>query len=139
MLEYRFRQILTIAYVKLEKRGDILAKEKEFIFPMNYKKKEKFLGFIDYKTLGVIGVVGFVTFSILRRIEIGIAVRVSIFIIAVGFFSILMLIGVNGESMLDFLYFIMKYLMKEKVYVYRKTEEKEVYNKCESLLKRGFR
>jgi len=111
--------------------------EKEFIFPMNYKNKEKFLGIIDYKVLIVIGIIAASMFFILKNIEVDIVVRVSIFIVVVGFFSILILIGVNGENMLDFLYFMLKYLKNEKVYVYRKSEESGSI--CESLLKRGLR
>lgn len=109
---------------------------KEFIFPMNYKKKEKFLGFIDYKTLTVIGIISVVCWLLLKKFELKLTVKIGVFITIVGFFSILILIGVNGENMLDFLYFMGKYLIHEKVYVYRKDEEKEV-NKCEKLLKRG--
>ena len=116
-----------------------MAKEKEFIFPLNYKKKEKFLGFIDYRTLGLIIFLGFIVFSVLKNIEIGMVIKVSVFITVVGFFSVLILVGVNGENMLDFLYFVMKYFIREKVYVYRKTEDKEVNDICRNLLKRGFR
>lgn len=115
-----------------------MLKEKEFIFPMNYKKKEKFLGFVDYKTLIVIGIIAFFCWWLLKNIELKMTIKVSIFIIVVGFFSVLIMIGINGENMLDFLYFVSKYLMHEKVYVYRRDDEEEV-NRCEKLLKHGFK
>ncbi len=114
-------------------------KERDFIFPMNYKSKEKFLGLIDYKTLAAIACLAILTFFILKGLEMKVAVKVSIFIIIVGFFTILILVGVNGENMLDFLYFIIKYLINEKIYVYRKTDDKEDYGICERLLKHGFK
>ena len=114
-------------------------KEKEFVFPMNYKKKEKFLGFIDYKCVVVIFVFAFLIFSILKDLELNITVKVSVFIVVVGFFSVFILIGVNGENMLSFLYFMLKYLLKEKVYVYRKTIDKERKMICENLLKHGLK
>lgn len=60
-------------------------------------------------------------------------VKVTIFIITVGFLAILLIVGVNGENMLDFLWFMLKYLIRERTYVYRKTEEE--VGVCESLLK----
>ena len=116
-----------------------MTKEKEFIFPMNYKKKEKFLGFIEYKSLGVIAILSLLIFLVLKNIKLSLIISVSIFIAVVGFFSILILVGVNGENMIDFIYFIGKFSINEKVYVYRKTEEKRRVNICESLLKRGFK
>lgn len=113
-----------------------MREDKEFIFPMNYKEKEKFLGIVDYKTLILIGFLAFITFLILKNLDISITVRISIFVVTVGFFSILMLVGVNGESMLAFICFVIKYLVNEKVYVYRKTEDRR--NKlCINLLKHG--
>jgi len=103
-----------------------LEKDREFIFPMNYKNKEKFLGIIDYRTLGVILLFSIVIFFILKNFEIELVFKVSIFIMVVGFFSILILVGINGENMLDFLYFMIKYAVNEKVYVYRKVSDKEV-------------
>ena len=61
-------------------------------------------------------------------------VKVTIFIITVGFLAILLIVGVNGESMLDFLWFMFKYFIRERTYVYRKTEEE--VGVCENLLKR---
>ena len=101
-----------------------MTNEREFIFPMNYKKKEMFLGFIDYKTLTVIGIFSGIMFFILKNITADITIKISLFIIVVGFFSILILVGVNGENMLEFLYFVGKYLINEKIYLYRKTEER---------------
>jgi len=116
-----------------------LAEEKEFVFPMNYKKKEKFLGIIDYKTAAVIGAIAAITFFILKNLKVDIVVSITVFIVTVGFFSILILIGVNGENMLDFLYFAVKHLINEKVYVYRKTEEKKGGGICVNPLNRYSR
>ena len=115
-----------------------MKEKREFIFPMNYKNKEKFLGFIDYKVVVAILVLAFFVFIILKNIGISLIVKVTLFIVIVGFFSILIAIGVNGENMLDFLWFMIKYLMKEKVYVYRKIEEERRGKICENLLNRIF-
>lgn len=111
-----------------------MKEEKTYIFPENYNKKEKFLGIIDYKLLVVIVVIGFITFYTLKYIEINMKLKVCLFIVLAGFPSIIILIGVNGENMVDFIKYIFKFLIKPRVYVYRKTEEKDekVYKKMVS-------
>jgi len=111
-----------------------LKEKREFIFPMNYKNKEKFLGFIDYKVVVAILVFAFFVFVILKNIGMSLISKVTLFIVIVGFFSILIAIGVNGENMLDFLWFMIKYFIKEKVYVYRKIEDERRSKTCENLL-----
>lgn len=112
--------------------------KKEFIFPMNYKNKEKFLGFIDYKIIVAIAVFSLLVLGVLKNVEISLTAKVIIFILFVGFFSIFIIVGVNGENMLDFLWFMTKYLVREKIYVYRKTENKGGGKICKSLLKEYF-
>lgn len=114
-----------------------MTKEKEFIFPMNYKSKEKFLGFIDYKVLGVIGGVAIIVFFILNKINLSLIAKVCVFITIVGCFSIFIIVGVNGENMVDFLYFVVKYVVKEKIYVYRKVDERKEVEECINQLKCG--
>ena len=114
-----------------------MTKEKEFVFPMNYKNKEKFLGFIDYKVLGVIGAMAIIVFGVLNKINLSLIIKVCVFITIVGCFSIFVIVGVNGENMVDFLYFVGKYVAKEKVYVYRKVDERKEVKSCISQLKRG--
>lgn len=111
--------------------------EKEFIFPLNYKEKEKFLGIVEYKVLVAIAVIGVITFFTLKYLELELSYKIVIFVVITGFFAVLILVGVNGENMLDFSYFMFKFLIRERVYVYRKTEEREKKRICESRLKRG--
>ncbi len=111
--------------------------EKEFVFPLNYKEKEKFLGIIEYRVLAVLIAFGVGVFFLLKNINIELVLKVILFITVMVFFSILILIGINGENMLDFLWFVFKFVVRDKVYVYRKTEEKEKEKKCIGLLKRG--
>lgn len=97
-----------------------MKEEKYFIFPMNYNKKENFLGFIDYRALILIGIIAFTLFSVLRYPEINLKVKVCIFIVFTGIPVILLLIGINGENMMDIVKYMFKYLIKDKIYVYRK-------------------
>lgn len=115
-----------------------LKEKKEFIFPLNYKNKEKFLGVIDYKILITIAIFAFIMFSILKNTNMSLIVDVTIFIVVVGFFSIFLVVGVNGENMLDFLWYMVRYFIRERVYVYRKLSGEEGNKKCENLLEHIF-
>lgn len=109
--------------------------KKKYVFPMNYKQKEKFLGIIDYRVLGFIALLGVSSYFLVRNLPIKILDKIIICIILVGIPSIFMLVGVNGENMLDFIYFIFKYSVKNKVYVYKKVEEVNCYEKiCKKLV-----
>lgn len=101
-----------------------MKEEKIYYFPENYNKKEKFLGIVDYRLVIVIGIIGIIVFYTLKYIELGIKIKVSLFIVLTGLPAIIILIGVNGENMIDFFKYILKFLIRPKVYVYRKTEGK---------------
>lgn len=99
-----------------------MREEKTYYFPENYNKKEKFLGIVEYKLLIVVGVLCTIVFYTLKYIELNIKLKVCLFMIFSGFPSIFVLIGVNGENMVDFIKYMFKFFIKEKIYVYRKTE-----------------
>lgn len=103
---------------------------------MNYKKREKFLGVVEYKNLFVILGIGVLIFEILKCFQIETGVKVAIFVMLLFFCSLIILIGINGENMLDFLYFALKFYTKAKVYLYRKTakEEGEIYEKISKIM-----
>lgn len=108
-----------------------MKEEKVYIFPENYNKKEKFLGIVEYKMLLVIGIISIINFYTLKYIALDIKLKICLFIVFTGFQSIFILIGVNGENMIDFFKYILKFLMREKIYVYRKTEDdnEKIYKK----------
>jgi len=112
---------------------------KKYIFPMNYKRKEKFLGVIDYKVLMVSVVIGGVVFYLLKNIAIDIIYKIVLFIFFAGIPIVFILVGANGENMIDFMCFVLKYFIKERVYVYKKVEEEdkfyEIYKKLVSYKK----
>lgn len=111
-----------------------MEKEKVYIFPENYNKKEKFLGIIEYRLIIIIGIICSIVFYTLKYVFLNIKLKVCLFIVFAGLPSIFILIGVNGENMVDFIRYIFKFLIKEKVYVYRKTEEiyETIYKKLVS-------
>ena len=97
--------------------------KKQYFFPMNYKHKEKFLGFIDYKNLVFIAVLSILVFIIIKNLYIEILWKIVLFITTVGIPAVFVLVGVNGENMLDFIWSILKYLYRGRVYVYKKEED----------------
>lgn len=108
-----------------------MKEEKVYFFPQNYNKKEKFLGVFDYRAIFIIGILGSCAFYLLKAIEINIKIKVCIFLIFTLFPAIFMFVGINGENMMDIMKYAIKFFIKERVYVYRKTEDKneKIYKK----------
>ena len=97
--------------------------KKKYIFPMNYKQKEKFMGVIDYKVLVVCGIFLAIIFFIVKNLSVTLFSKIVTFIVVAGCPTIFILIGINGENMVDFIYFIFKFFIKCKVYVYRNDDK----------------
>lgn len=95
-------------------------KEVKYIFPINYNRAEKIWGIIDYKVIAVMTVWGFILFHILKLSNLSFKLNLYIFLIAFLFPGIIIAVGVDGENMLSFSKHLIKYLIKSKVYVYRK-------------------
>lgn len=89
-----------------------------FIFPSNYSFKNKLLGVIDYPT-AIFNVIYFlIIFGINYLLFSSINIRI-IFII-VFYFPIFLfsIVGFNHENILYSLFYILKFLIKPKIYLY---------------------
>lgn len=89
-----------------------------FIFPSNYSFKNKLLGIIDYPT-AIFNVIYFlIIFGINYLLFSSINIRI-IFII-VFYFPIFLfsIVGFNHENILYSLFYILKFLIKPKIYLY---------------------
>ena len=92
----------------------------KFIFPQNYNFNTKLLGIIDYSVAiadliwGVLVV--FIVNILIRSLSIKIFLS-FILIFPVVIFSIA---GVDGENLSYFLSYILKYIFKQKLYLYEK-------------------
>lgn len=92
----------------------------KFIFPQNYNFKIKFLGFLDYSTiifdvicfLIILLFVSFFKFSLYFKILLIITLFFPLFL-----FSI---VGFNGENIIYVFFYVFKFLIKSKVYLYNK-------------------
>ena len=91
----------------------------KYIFPKNYNFKNKILGIIDYPT-AIFNVIMFVIiFATMSMLFKNISTRV-VFII-VFYFTILLfsLVGFNNESVLYTIFYIIKFLLSPKLYLYK--------------------
>jgi len=98
---------------------------KQYIFPANYNQKEKFLGILEYKTLIIIGIWGGVLFCLLKNFSWSWLVKLYVFLFFFGIPAIFLLVGFNGENMVDVAVYLVKYMVSPKAYVYQKGEVRE--------------
>ena len=92
----------------------------KFIIPQNYKFKNKILGIIDYPTAILNVVWNVILYFILKNISLTISAR--IFIYSSLSFPILLLtiVGFNDESPIYSVKYILRYLKRQKVYLFKK-------------------
>lgn len=91
----------------------------KYIFPKNYNFKNKIFGIIDYPT-AIFNVIIFVfILAIMGVLFKNISTRI-IFII-IFYFPILLfsLVGFNNESVLYTIFYILKFLLSPKLYLYK--------------------
>lgn len=94
----------------------------KFIFPKNYNFKSKLFGFIDYSTALIDVVLGTLIFFITNLLFKNINLKIYFF---VGlFFPILLfsILGVQKESFLNVLFYIIKFFKNQNVYLYKKDD-----------------
>ena len=108
-----------------------MKEENIYFFPQNYNKKEKFLGIFDYRVIFIVGILGIGIFNLLRIIDVNIKFKICLFMTFTMFPAIMASVGINGENMIDIMKYAIKFSIRERVYLYRKTEGKneKVYKK----------
>jgi len=91
----------------------------KFIFPKNYNFRNKIFGIIDYGTAIFNVLVFVIIFSIVNLIFR--SLQFKIFLIILLYFPILLLsvIGFNNENISYIIFYIVKYIIKPKVYIYK--------------------
>lgn len=83
----------------------------------NYKRQNKWLGLIDYKSLLFVITYGLVIIFILKKISFNFVISFYIFIILMSPFLVLLFVNTKSYSAIDILVIIMKYFFKNKIYV----------------------
>ncbi len=91
-----------------------------FIIPKNYKFKNKIMGIIDYPTALINLLWNIILYFIFKNINIAIAIK--IFLFSSLSFPILLftIFGFNNESPIYTFKYIIIYLFKQKIYLFRK-------------------
>lgn len=90
-----------------------------FIIPKNYIFKNKIMGIIDYPTAIFNLVWNIIIYFILKNINMNLSIK--IFVFSSFSFPVLLLtiIGFNNESPVYTFKYIIKYLFKQKVYLFK--------------------
>lgn len=91
-----------------------------FIIPQNYKYKNRILGIIDYPTAILNIIWNLILYFIVKNIPV--IVTTKIFIFSALSFPVLLLtiFGFNNESPLFTIKYIIRYLIRPKVYLFDK-------------------
>lgn len=91
----------------------------KYVFPTNYDFKSKILGVLDYPT-AIFNILYFLlVFSIFNALLN--SINLKIIFIVIFYFPIFLfsIIGFNHENILYSLFYIIKYFMKPKIYLYK--------------------
>lgn len=95
----------------------------KFIFPQNYNLNTKLLGIIDYSVAIADLVWGMLVFIIINSLFKALSIKLFLCIILIFPIVILSIVGVDGENFLYFLSYVLKYIFKQKLYLYEKNEK----------------
>ena len=92
----------------------------KFIFPQNYDFNTKLFGLIDYTT-AILNVIWSGFILLLVNIFFN-SLNVKIFIFIIFSFPVLLfsIIGINGENIIYVASYLIKYFLKQKLYLYEK-------------------
>ena len=92
----------------------------KFIIPQNYDFKSKAFGFIPYSTLIFNSIWYILIFSILNLLFNDWNFKIFLLISLAFPITLLSIIGLNGEPFIYVLNYICKYLIKPKLYLFKK-------------------
>lgn len=89
--------------------------EKEVL--MNYKRNNKWLGIIDYKSLTFLAIYLFTIWNGIDFIGITLEYKVYLFVCLSIPVTVMLCININSESAIDVVITIIKFMFKNKIYV----------------------
>ncbi len=92
----------------------------KFVIPQNYKFKNKILGIIDYPTAVFNVLWNLVIYFFLKNMSLSISIRIFIFSTLSFPILLLTIIGFNNESPIYTIRYIFRYLIRPKVYLFKK-------------------
>lgn len=91
-----------------------------FVFPQNYKMKSKIFGLIDYQTAIIDIIWAVIVYFIINLFFHNLNIKIFLFITL--FFPVLIfsILGINGESIINVVLYMTKYITKPKIMYYDK-------------------
>ena len=92
----------------------------KFIFPQNYNFKTKILGMIDYSTAILIVVWSVIIFLIINILFKSLNIKIFLCVSLIFPVIIISIVGINGENIIYVSTYIIKYILKQKIYLYNK-------------------
>lgn len=92
----------------------------KFILPKNYDIKPKILGTFDFYSLLISGIFILLTFFICSLFNLTISNTISIIIIFNLPLFLFLNFGINNENILYIFFYLLKYLVSTKIYIYTK-------------------
>jgi len=91
----------------------------KFIFPSNYNFKPKLFGILDYNT-AFLNIIWYIfIFCLINLIFNSLSIKIFIFIILCFPLFLFSVIGFNHENILYVFYYIIKYILSRKIYLYK--------------------
>ena len=92
----------------------------KFIIPQNYNLNTKLFGIIEY-TAAIIDLIWCgIVYIIINFLFKSISIKIFIFIATTFPIIIFSIVGVNGENFIYYFTYIIKYFLKQKIYLYDK-------------------
>lgn len=91
----------------------------KFIFPQNYHFKNKILGIIDYQTAFVNLVWYIIVFIFVNIFFKSINLKITVFISLCFPLLLFSFSGFHGENIIDVIKYLLKFIVKQKLYFYR--------------------
>lgn len=92
----------------------------KFIFPQNYDFNTKLFGLIDYSTAILNIVWGIIIYILVNIIFLNLNLKIFFFIVLVFPILLFSVIGINGENVIYVCSYLLKYIIKQKLYFYEK-------------------
>ena len=96
----------------------------EYIVPKNYDIKPKILGIIEQEAFILFLIITLIIFVIINSIIENIFIKLQIIIVITLPRIVILINGINGESIIYIVKYVLLYILRKKVYLY----EKSVFN-----------
>ena len=91
-----------------------------FIFPKNYNFRPKLFGFIEYTTAVIDIIIALFLYGFVNLIFTSINIKIYIFISLFLPIFLVSIFGINNEPLIYVLFYLLKYLLSSKLYLFKK-------------------